>query len=145
MRRRTERGSGLVEFAWLAILLLVPLLYIVLTVFEVQRAAFAVSTAARSAGRAFAQAPSEAAARERARVATALALADHDLVAAHRSLGISCRPSPDNCLSPGAVVLVEVSYEVPLPLVPSVLGKQRPSIHVEAAHTVPYGTHREDR
>ena len=61
--RGEEQGSALVEFTWLAILLMVPLLYIVLTVFEVQRAAFGVSTAARAAGRAFTQAPSEAAAR----------------------------------------------------------------------------------
>ena len=38
MRLRDQRGSALVEFTWLAILLMVPLLYIVLAVFEVQGA-----------------------------------------------------------------------------------------------------------
>ena len=41
MRRRDERGSALVELTWLGLLLLVPLLWIVLSVFEVQRGAFA--------------------------------------------------------------------------------------------------------
>jgi Flp pilus assembly protein TadG len=50
-RRRSERGSALVEVTWLPILLLVPLLYVVLAVFEVQRAAFAVNAATRAAGR----------------------------------------------------------------------------------------------
>jgi len=144
VRVRDERGSGLVELTWLAILLLVPLLYVVLSVFEVQRAAFAVSTAARSAGRAFAQAPNEATAHERAHAAAAVAMADQDL-GDRRRLEIACRPDPGNCLAPGSVVVVEVSYAVPLPLLPSALGGQRPSISVEAEHTVPYGSYREDR
>jgi len=144
VRVRDERGSGLVELTWLAILLLVPLLYVVLSVFEVQRAAFAVSTAARSAGRAFAQAPSEATAHERAHVAAAVAMADQDL-GDRRRLEIACRPDPGNCLAPGSAVVVEVSYAVPLPLLPAALGEQQPSISVEAEHTVPYGSYREDR
>ncbi len=52
VRRRGEDGSALVELVWLGILLLVPLLWIVVSVFEVQRGAFAVSGAARAAGRA---------------------------------------------------------------------------------------------
>ena len=49
MRARDEQGTAVIEFVWLAILLLVPLLYVVLTVFETQRAAYAASAAARSA------------------------------------------------------------------------------------------------
>jgi hypothetical protein len=134
-----------VEFTWLAILLMVPLLYIVLTVFEVQRAAFGVSTAARAAGRAFTQAPDETAAARHAGAAADLALKDQDLEIDRRSLGVTCAPDPSNCLAPGAVVTVGVTYSVPLPLLPAVLGGQRPSIRVEAEHTVPYGTFREDR
>ena len=36
--RRDERGSAVVEFSWLAILLMVPLVYVMLAVFDVQRA-----------------------------------------------------------------------------------------------------------
>ena len=59
-RRRDERGSGLVELVWLGILLIIPLLWIVMSVFEVQRGAFAVSAPARAARRAYALAPNDA-------------------------------------------------------------------------------------
>ena len=52
--RRDEQGSALVELTWLAIILLVPLVWIVISVFEVQQGAFATSAAARAAGRAYA-------------------------------------------------------------------------------------------
>ncbi|HSE55519.1 MAG TPA: hypothetical protein VLB03_07280 [Nocardioidaceae bacterium] len=145
MRRRDQDGSALVEFTWLAILLMVPLLYIVLTVFEVQRSAFGVSTAARAAGRAFTQAPSEAAALDHATAAATLAMRDQDMEVGRRAMRVVCTPDPSNCLAPGSVVTVSVAYPVPLPLLPSALGGQRPSVRVEAEHSVPYGTFREDR
>src|SRR5215210_2661674 len=77
MNRRNERGSALVELTWLGLLLLVPLLWIVLSVFEVQRGAFAVSGAARAAGRAYALAPNDALGRARAEAAANQVLVDH--------------------------------------------------------------------
>jgi Flp pilus assembly protein TadG len=144
VRRRGQEGSALIEVTWLAILLMVPLLYIVLAVFEVQRAAFGVSSAARAAARSFAQSPSEAAAADRAMTAARLAMADQELEEERRAMKIRCLPDPGNCLAPGSVVTVAVGYAVPLPLLPPALGAQRPSVRVEAQHTVPYGTYRED-
>ena len=66
-RRGDERGSALVELTWLGVLLLVPLVWIVVSVFEVQRGAFATPGAVRSAARAFALAPDDAEGRQRAR------------------------------------------------------------------------------
>jgi Flp pilus assembly protein TadG len=143
--RRTEAGSALVEVSWLSVLLLVPLLYVVLAVFEVQRSAFAVTGAARAAGRAYVVAPSEASATARARAAAAVALNDQDLDLARGTLAVSCEPDPRNCLSPGSVVRVDVSYPVALPLMPSALGGNTPSIRVEATQRLPYGEFREDR
>lgn len=145
MRRRDEAGTALVEVTWLSLLLMVPLLYIVLAVFEVQRSAFGVSAAARAAGRAYAVAPSEAAAVDRARAAVAIALDDQQLDASRSTMVVTCSPDPGNCLAPGSVIRVDVHYPVALPLVPSALGANTPSIRVEAAHSVPYGTFREDR
>ena len=68
-RAATSGGSALVELTWLGILLLVPLLWIVLSVFEVQRGAFATSAAARAAGRAYALAPTDAEGRAQAEAA----------------------------------------------------------------------------
>jgi hypothetical protein len=144
VRRRGEEGSALIEVTWLAILLMVPLLYIVLAVFEVQRAAFGVSSAARAGARSFSQAPSEAAAAGRATTAARLAMADQRLEDDRRSLEIRCLPDPTNCLAPGSVVTVTIGYTVPLPLLPPALGPQRPGIRVEAEHSVPYGAYRED-
>ncbi|MGH3444040.1 MAG: TadE/TadG family type IV pilus assembly protein [Nocardioidaceae bacterium] len=144
--RRDERGTALIEVTWLSILLLVPLVYILLSVFEVQRAAFAVTAASRAAGRAFSIAPSQAVGRERARRAAAVALDDQGLdLDRHGSVWVTCRPDPDHCLSPGSVITVDVGYPVALPMMPTALGADTPSIHVDAEHSVPYGSFREAR
>lgn len=142
--RRSESGSALVEVTWLAILLLVPLVYVVLAVFEVQRAAFASTAAARAAGRAYVMAPTLAEAEGRARAAGAVAMSDQGLDGSRTTMVIGCRPA-GACLTPGSVVHVAVTTQVPLPLLPPVFGDQQPSIRVAAQHTVPYGTFREDR
>jgi hypothetical protein len=144
-RDRGERGTALVEVTWLSILLLVPLLYVVLAVFDVQRSAFGVSGAARAAGRAYSLAPDEAVAMTRARVAAAAALHDQHLDLGDGSLTVSCRPAPGNCLSPGSTIDVHVRMQVPLPLAPTALGGNTPTVRVEASHSVAYGTFREDR
>jgi Flp pilus assembly protein TadG len=143
--RRTQRGTALVEVTWLSILLLVPLLYVVLSVFEVQRSAFAVDAATRAAGRAYTLAPSQAVAADRARAAAAVAMRDQGLDVAPGSMRLTCDPDPASCLSPGSVVRVRMVYQVDLPLMPDALGGDTPSIRVAADHLVPYGTFRETR
>ena len=145
MRRRTERGTALVEVTWLSVLLLVPLVYIVLAVFEVQRSAFAVNAATRAAGRAYALAPSEGEAGERARAAAEVALEDQGLDLSRGSMAVSCDPDPGDCLSPGSVIHVRMRLHVALPLMPDALGGDTPSVRVDAEHSVPYGSFREDR
>ena len=144
-RSRSERGTAIVEFVWLAILLLVPLLYIVLAVFETQRAAYAASAAARSASRAFVTSPDQATAFSRAQTAARLAFDDQGIEAADFRLVISCRPDPRQCLSPGSVVAAEVRAAADLPLMPAALGGSTPRIAVEAIHQSPYGSFREPR
>ena len=143
-RARDENGSAVIEFVWLAILLLVPLLYVVLAVFDAQRAAYAASAAARSAGRGFVTSPDQASGYARAPEAVRLAYADQKLDAAP-DVRISCRPDPRHCLTPGSVVRAEVHSSVALPLVPAVFGSNTPSIRVDAEHQAPYGTFREAR
>lgn len=144
MRRRDESGTALVEVTWLAILLLVPLVYLVLAVYDVQRHAFATTAAARAAGRAFVLAPDVAQGSTAARAAAEVALLDQGVDAGAVDLRLTCRPA-GHCLAPGSVVRVDVRSQVRLPLVPSALGGGAPSIRVDARHTVPYGTFREDR
>ena len=139
-----ESGSAVIEFVWLAVLLLVPLGYVVLGAFETQRTAYAASAAARSAGRAFVTAPDQQSAYARARAAARLAFADQRLDRAPE-LRISCRPDPRNCLTPGSVVVARVHSSVALPLMPAALGSNTPSIGVDSVHEAPYGTFREAR
>lgn len=143
-RRRDESGTALVEFVWLAILLLVPLLYIVLAAFDTQRSAYAASAAARSAGRAFVTSPDQASGYARARAAVRLAYQDQKLDTVP-DVRITCRPDPRNCLTPGSVVRAEIHSTVDLPLMPAVLGSDTPSIRVDSEHEAPYGTFREAR
>ncbi|MEO5653928.1 MAG: hypothetical protein ABIN79_04670 [Marmoricola sp.] len=142
--RRSEDGSAVIEFVWLAVLLLVPLLYVVLGAFETQRTAYAASAAARSAGRAFVTAPDQASGYARARAAARLAFADQRLETSPE-LQISCRPDPRQCLTPGSVVIARVHSSVALPLMPAALGSNTPSIRVDSVHEAPYGTFREAR
>jgi hypothetical protein len=144
VRNRDARGTAIVEFVWLALLLLVPLVYVVLAVFGAQRTSFAAAAAARSAGRAFATAPDEASAYARSREAVRLALDDQGVDAAAR-LTISCRPDPAHCLSPGSIITAEVRTSATLPLMPAVLGSNAPRISVESVHSAPYGTFRAAR
>jgi hypothetical protein len=130
---------------WLSILLLVPLVYVVLAVFDVQRSAFAVNAATRAAGRAYTLAPTDAEGRVRARAAAEVALRDQGLGPSVGQLTVTCRPDPRDCLSPGSVVQVRMVVPVVLPLVPDALGGQAPSIRVEGEHLVPYGSFREHR
>jgi hypothetical protein len=143
-RRWEESGTALIEFVWLAILLLVPLLYIVLAAFDTQRAAYAASAAARSAGRAFVTAPDQATGYARAEAAVRLAYRDQRLDTVPR-VRISCRPDPRNCLTPGSVVRAEIRSSVDLPLMPAALGGNAPALRVDSEHEAPYGTFREAR
>lgn len=139
MRRRDEQGSALVEFTWLAILLLVPLVWIVLSVFEVQRGAFAVSAAARAAGRAYALAPDDQTGRERAQAATDLVLADQGADGMRGRVSVTCEPVPHDCHAGTSVITVTVESAVALPLMPEVLGGDAPRFRLDARHTVPVG------
>lgn len=144
-RVRDEGGTALVEAVWLVLLLLVPLVYLMLAVFDVQRASYGVSGAARAAARAYSLAPDEGSAPARARAAAAVALRDQDIDPGEVDLRVSCSPTPENCLAAGSSIRVELSHRVRLPLAPSALGGDAPSFRVESSHTVAYGTYREDR
>ena len=146
MRRwegRDERGSALVELTWLGILLLVPVLWIVVSVFEVQQGAFATSGAARAAGRAYALAPTDAQGRAQAEAAVRRALADQGVDGQPWRLQVRCQPLPGNCHAPGSVVTVRVDSRVDLPFLPDVLGGGAPSFALDASHTVPIGQFRD--
>ncbi len=129
--KRGDEGSAMVEFTYLAVLLMVPLVYLLITVFQVQRAAFGTTEAARQAGRAFARADTVGLAEQRARAASDLALADQGV--SPGQLRLQC---VDGCLQPGSRVIVTVTTFVKIPLLGRVFGdRDRGAIRVEASHT----------
>ncbi len=141
MRRpvRDERGSAVVELVWLGILLLVPMLWIVVSVFQVQGGAFAVTSAARSAARAYALAPTDLAGEQAAAAAARQALSDQGHADAPVDVDVACTPYPDACHSGTSVITVRVTSRVVLPLMPDFLGGGRPSFRLDSSHTVPIG------
>lgn len=138
-----ERGSGLVEVVWMGVLLLLPLLWIVLSVFEVQRGSFGVSGAARAAARAYALAPDDAAGQRRAVAVARQVLADQGLRDVPLTVTVTCTPYPRQCHSGTSVITVRIRSAVTLPLLPDVLGSGAPTFRLSAEHTVPIGRYQE--
>jgi Flp pilus assembly protein TadG len=129
-----ERGSAVVEFLGVSLLLLVPIVYLVLTLAQVQAAAFAAEGAAREAGRLLARAETMEDGAAAARLAVELAFEDQGLdVDGAGALRISCAEQP--CLAPGARVTVTVAATVDLPLVPDLVADALPTnVPVTATH-----------
>lgn len=149
-RRRDQRGSAVVELTWLGIILLVPVVYIVLAVFEVQRGAFAVTAASRTAARAYALADDHASGQAAAEAAAQRAFADQGVEEPVDVTIICTAPAdggrdsgPAACRAPGAVITVVVDSAVALPFLPEVLGGGSPTFALEASHAVPFGQFRE--
>ena len=132
-KRRGDEGAAMIEFIVLAVAIAVPLAYLLLAVFDVQRTAYAASSATREAARVFVRAPSGPEAEARARAAAEISLADHGLTLTDGSFSISCSASP--CLTPGGTVRVAFSTQVTLPLVPVVGSHALASVPVRAANT----------
>lgn len=121
-----DAGSAVVEFVFVAVVVMVPLVYLIVAVATVQRSQLAVTQAAREVGRAFATSPTGDAALPRAEAAARLALADQHLPddAAVRfvAAGAGCdAPGITPELAAGATFTVCVTRHSRLPAVPSVV------------------------
>jgi hypothetical protein len=116
-----DSGTASLEFITAGLVLLVPLVYLVLTMSVLQGAALAVEGASRQAARVFVTAPTVAEAQDDARTGVDFALADYGLDTADVDMRVSCSPNPGACLTRRGFVTVEVSTRVTLPLVPPVL------------------------
>lgn len=132
--RKAEDGSALVEFVWLSVILMIPLVYIVLSALSVQRASFAVTEAAREGARAYATAGSDAEGERRAEQAIALAMGDQGVNWSPSGRVVDCG---DCTYTPGSVFVVRLNTRVALPFVPSWLCGSRcvAGITVSAHHT----------
>jgi len=131
-----DRGSATLEFLAVGLLLLVPTVYLVIVLAQLQAASFAVEGATRQATRVYVQAPDEGEARAAALRAVEVALADHGLEGLRSSVEMSCRPDPADCLSRRGFVTIRVAVQLPLPLLPPVIDAELPAgVPVEAVST----------
>ena len=133
-RPSSDSGSALIEFTWLSVILMVPLVYLVLSALSVQRAAFAVTEAARDGARAYATAGSDTEGERRAEQAVALAMKDQGVAWSPSGRVVDCG---DCTYEPGSTFVVRLHSRVALPFVPSWLCGSRcvAGITVSAHHT----------
>lgn len=141
--RTGDRGSMTVEVAFLLVLLVVPLFYLVGTLGRVQAGAYAVSAAAREAGRTFVTSDGVDAAPGRAQAAAGLVFSAHGFSEGQGTVTVAC---DGVCLTPGGRVVVDAVVSVPLPLVPDFMDGAVPtSITLVARHTEAVDEFRESR
>jgi len=133
-----EQGSAVVEFTFLALLLMVPLVYFVITVGQIQGGSFAVVGAADQAAKVFVAQPDAPAAQAAAEQAVALALSDFGHQIDQAAMTTSCNPA--DCQAAGTAVTVTVNLRVPLPFMPFAEGM--PVTQVEASATQLVGRYR---
>jgi len=120
-----ERGTAVVEFCSIGLLLMLPLIYLVVAMGRIEAASFAADGSAREAARALVTARNEAAGRARAAAAVRLGLLDQGFdVPVDDALVISCSKTP--CLSPGGEVITRVAVPVVLPGVPAIVDRVVP-------------------
>lgn len=128
-----EHGSATVEFVFLAVLLIVPLFYLVGLLGRVQAGSYAATMAAREAGRAYVTADAVDEAAPRARAAARLAFEDQGFTSSQSSVRVGCDRAP--CLRAGASVRVDTVVRVPLPLVPAFAADDLPlAVTLRATH-----------
>ncbi len=128
-----EQGSAVVEFTFLALLLMVPLVYFIITVGQIQGGSFAVVGAADQAAKVYVAQPDAASAHRAAEQAAMVALADYGHPAGNAHITTSCEPS--DCQAAGTAVTVTVNLRVPLPFVPFSDGFRLNASDVEASST----------
>jgi hypothetical protein len=125
-----------VEFLTAAIVLLIPVIFLAMSLSSIQNAALATEAAARNAARVFVQESNLQVAGTRAEQAVLVALSNHGF-GAPSTLERSC--SSSNCAAPGTVVVIRVGVKAPLfssPLLPGFLGEATVPVLAQASAMV---------
>ncbi|WP_143340619.1 pilus assembly protein [Demequina sp. NBRC 110057] len=125
---RSDAGGALVEFLGVTVVVLVPLVYLIVAVAQVQSASYGVEAAAREAARAAAvsgveavaagESSSRALAIASSRATAAVSLTAEDFGLEDADLSLECSTA---CFDPGSDVVADVSATVRLPGVPTAL------------------------
>jgi hypothetical protein len=141
-RLHSERGAAVVELLVVFVTLMVPLVYVMLVMADVQRALLATSSAAREAGRLYVTGSDRVDAERRAHSGYREVLATYGVEAGNPRAGMRlrsrCPPEvASGCqggFGPGAEVQVVVTYRVPVARIPFLGALGGPSITIGATH-----------
>jgi hypothetical protein len=137
-----ERGAAVVELVVVFLTLLVPLVFVMVVMADVQRALLATSAAAREAGRVYVTGSDRVDAERRAELAYREVLATYGMRAgdprAAMRLRVGCPagsgPECGGGFGPGAEVRVAVTYRVPVARLPFLGAVGGPAVTVGATH-----------
>ena len=137
-----ERGAAVVELLVVFLTLLVPLVYVMLVMADVQRALLATSSAAREAGRVYVTGSDRLQAERRAAQAYREVLGTYGMRAGDPKAAMRVRVGcPDGvgsgCVGgfgPGAEVQVVVTYRVPVARLPFLGEVAGPGVTIGATH-----------
>lgn len=127
---RGDEGSAIVEFVFLAVLLMVPVAYLILTVGQVQGGAYAAVGAADQAAKVFVLHKEAPVAHQAAEQAVRLAVQDMGFDPDAATLTITCDP---DCSTAGALVRAHVQLTVELPVVGALPGVNATAATVESS------------
>lgn len=128
--RRSDHGSATVEFIALSVLLLIPAIYLLITISQLQAAGYAAVAASDQAAKALAYAGNASQAESQAISTVYLTAEDYQIAPETTTTAIQCSDTP--CSNPGTQVTVHVSIDVPLPLMPTFMGSQTRIATMEA-------------
>ncbi len=121
----SERGSAALEFILVGMLLLVPLVYLIVSLGMIQGQSLGAEAGARHIARALSTAEDTDAARRSADLILRSVVDEYGLDAGEVDVSLECRPAGGPCPEAGATLVVTVRTRVALPLVPPVLGLER--------------------
>ena len=137
MRAKSDdAGRASLEFLAFSVVLVIPTLFLGMSLYSISSATLATEAAARNAVRIFVQSPDLNTAASQAERAAHGALENHGF-SELASMERLCRPN--DCLAPGAVVRIRVGVDAPLfssDLIPGVAGVTEVRIEAEATNKV---------
>lgn len=134
--QKMQEGSAVVEFIFLAVLLMVPVVYLILTVGQVQGGAYAVVGASDQAAKVFVLHSDPAQAQQAAEQAVHMTVDDMGFDPENAQLTISC---DGGCFTPGSTVRASVTLRVELPVVGAVPGVNATAATVDSTSTQKVG------
>ena len=129
--QRSDSGTAVIEFIFASIVLLIPVVYLMLAISQLQAASYATTSAAISSSRIAARDahPSE----RRAREVADMHFADFGLLNVPTTIDYSCSGP---CGQAGSLITARIETKVSLPGFPLLFGTQHsPHITLRATHT----------